>query len=58
MVVRFYPPRIMPISKNIGFNNLLEKVIFNLVNAICEIHKADLIIKNKSTGLIMGIKFK
>lgn len=28
------PPRIMPISKNIGFNNLLEKVIFNLVNAI------------------------
>lgn len=24
----------MPISKNIGFNNLLEKVIFNLVNAI------------------------
>jgi hypothetical protein len=48
----------MPISKNIGFNNLLEKVIFNLVNAICEIHKADLIIKNKSTGLIMGIKFK
>ena len=29
-----------------------------MVKAICEIHKADLIIKNNSTGLIMGIKFK